>query len=71
MEEKYWLAEALSVNFHWDPTFSIFQFYFVRNILIFQNDTKVPATMKLQTSDNYSKVKIIPEGLKISENIEN
>ena len=50
LEEYYQSTGDLSVNIHYSSTFSIDQIKFVRNILEFQNDTKVPYFLKIKDS---------------------
>ena len=68
--EKHRSMVYFSVNIHWTPTLSLSQtkVIFVGNVLEFQNDTKIPATLKLQNSDNGSAVKIIsPKAPKLAK----
>ena len=62
IEEKHQSMVYFSVNIHWNPTLSISpKSYFCKNVLEFENDTKIPATLKLQTSDNGLVVKRISQ----------
>ena len=71
--EKHQSMVYFSVNIHWTSTLSIFlnKSYFFGDILEFQNVIIIPATLKLQASDNGLAVKIFyqnaPKSSKVLE----